>query len=274
MIEVVRFRQVGRVVDDVLLAVFGEGVVAHVGNGGDDRHIKFPLQALLDDFHVEHPQESAAESESEGGRRFWFKYQRCIVELELLHGGTQLLIVFGVDGVDAGKNHRLDVFKPFHPVLTGVFFERDGVTHLDFTGVFDAGNDVAYVARRHLFAGLQVHPEHPNLVGLVFAVGCEELHLIPFFQSAVEDAVVRDDASERIVDAVENHGLQRGFRIALGCRYARYDGFEDVLDAQSRLATGGYDVVHGTADEVHNLIANYFGIGGVQIHLIEDWNDF
>ena len=273
VVEVVRFGQVGRVVDNVLLAVLGEGVVTHVGDGGDNRHVKFPFEPLLDDFHVEHAQEATAEPEPQGCRRFRFEYEGGVIELEFFHRGAKLFVVLGVHGVNARKDHGLDILKPFYAILTRIFFERDGVSDLDFTSVFDAGNDVAYVAGCHFLTRLQVHSEHPNFIGLVFAIGGKKLDLIAFFEAAVEDAVIGDDAPKGVVNAIKNHGLQRGLWIAFGRRYAFHDCLEDVFHAQTGLSAGRNDIVHGTADEVHDLIAYHFRVGRVQIHFIQDWNN-
>ena len=89
----------------------GVGDVHHVGDGGDDVHVELAVEAFLDDFHVEHAEESAAEPEAEGGGRFRFEGEGGVVELEFLDGGAQVFVVFGFDGVDAGEDHGLDLLE-------------------------------------------------------------------------------------------------------------------------------------------------------------------
>ena len=40
--------------------------IANAGCGRDQTHIEFPLQALLDDLHVQQAEKSAAETEAQG----------------------------------------------------------------------------------------------------------------------------------------------------------------------------------------------------------------
>ena len=64
-------REVGGVgdLDDLLLAVLVGGELDLVRDGGgglDEGDVALPLQPLLDDVHVEHPQEAAAEARAQG----------------------------------------------------------------------------------------------------------------------------------------------------------------------------------------------------------------
>ena len=45
----------------------GVGDIHNVGDGSDHVHVELPVQTFLHDFHVEHPEEPAAESKSKGG---------------------------------------------------------------------------------------------------------------------------------------------------------------------------------------------------------------
>ena len=105
-------------------------------------------------------------------------------------------------------------------------------------------------------------------------IGSEKFDLVALLHASVQDAVIGDDAAERIVDAVENHRLQRGFWISFWRRDPFYDGFQNVFHPESGLSAGWDDVVHGTSDEVHDLITHHLWIGRVQIHFIEDGDDF
>ena len=99
------------VVDLHRIALRGGHAVRDVRHGGDHVHIEFAVQPLLDDLHVQQPEESAAESESEGQRAFGFERQRGVVELQLLERGAQVLVLVCFHGVDAGEDHRLHVLE-------------------------------------------------------------------------------------------------------------------------------------------------------------------
>ena len=57
-----RCRQAGRVVHVEDLALHSVNLVGNVRNRGDDVHVEFAEQPLLDDFEVEQAEESAAET--------------------------------------------------------------------------------------------------------------------------------------------------------------------------------------------------------------------
>ena len=50
----------------------------------DDIHIELAVKALLDNLHMQQPEETAPEAEPECQRRFGFIGQRCVVELQFL----------------------------------------------------------------------------------------------------------------------------------------------------------------------------------------------
>ena len=67
------------------------------------------LEALLDDFHVQEPQETHAEAETQRMRRFGLPYERGIVERELLERLFQRFVLVALDGEQAGEHHGLNV---------------------------------------------------------------------------------------------------------------------------------------------------------------------
>ena len=130
--------QVARVHDLELLAFFGVGLVPHVGHRGDDGHVEFPFKALLDDFHVEHTEETAPETKPKRRGALRLEDEGRVVELKLFHGGAQLFVIFGVHGVNACEDHGFDILEALHGGLTWPVLGRERVAHLDFFGVFDA----------------------------------------------------------------------------------------------------------------------------------------
>ena len=74
------------------------------------------LEPLLDDLHVEKAQEAGAEAKTQGLRCLGYKSKGGIIELQLVQGFTQILVIFGICRVDACKDHWLG-----HPVTWQVF---------------------------------------------------------------------------------------------------------------------------------------------------------
>ena len=55
--------------------------VADVRNCRDDIHVKFPVESLLHNLHVEQSEESASETKAEGSRALVHECERSVVEL-------------------------------------------------------------------------------------------------------------------------------------------------------------------------------------------------
>ena len=222
---------------------------------------------------MEHAEKATPESESEGRGALGLKHQRCVVELEFFHRGPQLFVILRVHRVNARKHHGLHIFKALHSFAAGVGLGRQGVPDFDLFGVFDARDDVPHVSSGEGLFRLQVEPQDADFVGSVFPAGGHEFHEVAFVNGAVEDAEVRDDATERVEHRVEDHGLERLLHVALGRRDAFNHRFEDGFDAQACFSAGGQDVLHVTSDEVDDLLAHHFRICRIQVHLVEHRND-
>jgi hypothetical protein len=102
-------RQVGRVVDQLHLAVGLVHPVLDRRGGGDEREVELALEALLHDLHVQQAEEAAAEAEAERTGRLGLVGDRRVVELQLLEALAQVLEVVAVDRVQAAEHHRLGV---------------------------------------------------------------------------------------------------------------------------------------------------------------------
>ena len=112
--------------------------VGHVGNGGDHGHVKFPLQTFLNNFHVKHAEEAAAEAETKCYRAFWLPGQGGIIELQFFHAVTQLFKVVGIDWINPSEYHWFYIFKPFDSFFAGTVKMGDGIPYFDFTRFFDS----------------------------------------------------------------------------------------------------------------------------------------
>ena len=105
--------------------------VADAGCGGDEVEVELALEALLDDFHVEEAEESAAEAEAEGDGGFGLEGEAGVVELELAEGFAESApCSWDSDRVEAGEDHGLDVFKAGEHFGGGVGGVGDGVADL------------------------------------------------------------------------------------------------------------------------------------------------
>ena len=87
------------------LALAGQDLVGDVGGGLDQVEVALAFEPLLDDLHVEHAEEAAAEAEAEGVGGFRLEGEAGVVERELLERGAQVVELV-VGGRERGRNRR------------------------------------------------------------------------------------------------------------------------------------------------------------------------
>ena len=127
-------------------AILHDHAVDHVGRGGDEIKIKFALEALTHDLHMQQPEEADPEAKAQRARGFRLEAERCIVELQLVQGLAQLGIIGPVNRVEAGEHHRLR-----RPIATEIVRgrpvqRRNRVADTRLPDVLYAGDQVADLA--------------------------------------------------------------------------------------------------------------------------------
>ncbi len=98
---------IGRVVDGDHFAVGLRDMVNDARRGCDDVQIVFALQPLLDDLHMQKPQEAAAETEAQRDGGLRLKGERRIVELQFLQRVPQVRVFRAVRRINAAEHHGL-----------------------------------------------------------------------------------------------------------------------------------------------------------------------
>jgi len=256
------------------VAVLVEDVVGDVGDGRDDAHVELAVEALLHDVHVEQPKEAATEAEAKGDTRFGREREAGIVQLQFLQRRPQVLKVLCLNGIYASKHHRLHLFETGHGLVAGTRHRRNRIAHLDLGGGLNAGDDVAHVAAMQLLFGHEVHAQHAHLVGNVALLGVHENDLFALLDGAVANLEIGDNSAKRIEDAVENHGLQRGFFVALGRRDAFDDGAQDFVDAFAGASRRANDFLAFAAEEFDDFVLHLLGAGIDHVAFGEHGDDF
>jgi hypothetical protein len=127
--------------------------VAHVGHGGDHRHVELALQAFLDDLHVQQAQESAAEAKAQRGAALGVQVRLASFSCSFSMASRSSSYSSVSTGKIPGPHHGLHVLETVdglgaHAVLVG-----DGIAHLHLAGGLDAADDVAHIAGSALRAG-------------------------------------------------------------------------------------------------------------------------
>ena len=80
-------------------------MVVHRRAGGDQGKAELALEALLDNLHMEQSQKAHAETEAQRDGCLRGPRKRRIVDMELIEGVAQILVILVIDGEYAGIDH-------------------------------------------------------------------------------------------------------------------------------------------------------------------------
>src|SRR5207237_5013614 len=140
-------RRVRGVIDENSLTPGSFDFVNDARAGRDDVHVVFATQSLLNNFHVQEPEKTAAKPESEGNRTFRRVNERRVVQPQLADGGFQMLEVAGVDRINSAENHRVNFLEPGQRVPRGIARVGNGVADFHIGSRFDVGDEITDIAR-------------------------------------------------------------------------------------------------------------------------------
>ena len=196
------------------------------------------------------------------------------IELEFFHARFQLVVIVRIHGINRGKNHGFDFAETGQWFETRTIHVSDRIADAHVRDGLYARDDVADLAGGQFFLFDQCDLEDTDRLHLVLGiVGHEaELHAPP--ESSGEDPKMDDDASVRIVMAVENEGAEHIGSQALGGRYALHDRFEQFVDSGALLGRYEHRSVGIQAEIVVDLVLGAGDIGRGHVYLVDDRDDF
>ena len=99
-------------------------------------------------------------------------------------------------------------------------------------------------------------------------------YLVAGFDRAVHDPDQRDDADVVVEPGVDDEGLERAIGVALGGRNPPDEGFEKVGNALACLRAHADGVGGVDADDLFDLFRDAVGVGGREVDLVDDGEDF
>ena len=160
------------------LALASEDLVGDVGGRLDQVEIALALEPLLDDLHVEHAQEAAAEAEAQRVGGLGLEREAGVVERQLLQGGAQVveLVVGGRKQAAEDDRHGLLVARQGDLGRPGHLGDR--VADVDVGELLDVGDDVADLADPQLVAGDLARPEPAQAGDLVLGAAGHQPDLL------------------------------------------------------------------------------------------------
>ena len=98
--------------------------------------------------------------------------------------------------------------------------------------------------------------------------------LLPHAHAAVHHARQDDHAAIGIEPGIENQRAQRRVGRALGRRHQVHDGLQNFVNADALLGAHQQRAARVQPDHGFDLLANALRLGGGQIDLVDDRNDF
>ena len=241
---------------------------------GHQIQVKFPLQPLLDDLHVEHSQKAAAETKAQGRRRFRFKGQRSIVKLELFQRIPQIRIFGTVLSINAAIHHSLGRAITGQRLRSRAVGLCDGITHPGVLHIFDGSGEIAHFSGGQGLTGPHAHGQQiTTFQHFIFSAGGHHLHLHTGGECTLHDPEIDNDAPVGVILAVKDQGPQRRLGIPLGSRHILHNILQHRRNVQSHLGRDLRCIQRRNADDILDLPFDPLRISGRQIDFIQHRQD-
>src|SRR5439155_24448840 len=158
-----RLRQLRRRVDRYLASIGEEHPVLDRRRRRQQVEAVLALEPFLHDVHVQQPEEARAEPGPQRCRLLRLVLQRRVVELKLLEGVAQLLVVLSVRRVQPREHHWLRRLIARKRRRGGARVVRYRVADAAFSDRLQPGRYVADLARRELVRRRERRPEDADL---------------------------------------------------------------------------------------------------------------
>mmetsp|Transcript_14506 Transcript_14506/g.43590 ORF Transcript_14506/g.43590 Transcript_14506/m.43590 type:complete len:372 (+) Transcript_14506:3189-4304(+) len=251
----------GEVVDGPAVAVL---VLHQVGDGGRrDEHglVVLVPQTLMEDLHVEQPQEAAAQSRAERAHVFPLHRDGGVIEAQPGDGAVQVVEAVTVHGQERCEDSRdglLEARERLRQLRLLVRRPNDGVPDQRVARAAHARDHVAHLAAVQAPRAQRARREHAHLLHAEARGrraprrrGRVRHDALALLEVAVDDLNEADDAAVLIEPAVHQQSPKGRVGVALrGRRDVGYNGRQHVLGADIRLGGGekhgvGVHVVEG-----------------------------
>ncbi len=196
-----------------------------------------------------------------------------VVQLELLQGVAEVLVVVGVGGVEAREDHGPGLLVARQELLRPVVGVQDRVADPRVGHLADRRGQVSHFPGAQLLLGHAPEAHEADLVHLVGGVHRPEGDPHPRPQDAVHDPDAGDGAEVLVVVGVEDQGAEGRLGIAGGRGDPSHHRLEDLGDAGAFLGRGQEYVPGLDPQEIDQLLPVLLGLGPREIDLVEDRDD-
>ena len=172
-----RRRHLARIIHTKLFAGFGGDEIFHRRRGRHEINGELPMQPLVDDFHMQQPQKSAAEAEPQSGGAFRLKAEAGVVEAELVHSVSQHGIVVSVYGIQPAEHHRLGLLVAVQRSRSRAGGRGDRLARASLRHIFHACDEIAHLPRCQLLHRRGRRQPHAHFQSVLRGARLHQQHL-------------------------------------------------------------------------------------------------
>ena len=180
--------QIGGIVHNEFFAVCLGDVIRHPGRGGDEVEVKLALESFLDNLHMQQPEKTATESETERLAVFGFERQRSVVELQFQQGFLEVVVFGSVGGVNTRIDHWSCFFVSFKWRIRRSVRSGNRIADSGICDVFHARRDITDLAGRQCGDGFHTRRVHADFHHFEHFSGGAHLDAVARFHGPVHNA--------------------------------------------------------------------------------------
>ena len=248
--------------------------VGHIRSGLDQVDIAFVLEALLDDFHMQEAEETAAKAEPEGFARLGSEFERGVVDREFFQGISQFGEVLSIARIEPAVDHAfggLVTFERFDQIVVGV---DNGIADTDFFEGLDIADQVADFAGGEFIDRLAFGDKLAEFEDFVVDTGSVKPDLVPPFDFSRHEPHVGDRSSVVVVVGIEHHGLEVSCWGSRWGRDAFDDGRKEFIDSDASFSGAFDDFRRVDPEDMVHFGGDFIDSGVVEVDFVDDRNDF
>src|SRR5208337_4500907 len=273
LLNVTRRRKLGGRVHFQNLTRLSGDAVADAWGSGDQVEIEFALQALLDDFHVQQPEETAAEAEAQSLGVLRLVEKRGVIQPQLLERVAQEFVTAGGHGIKPRKDHGLDFLEAGKRRGGGSRVVSDGITDACVRNALDIGDDEPDFSRLEAFHADGLRRQHTQFLNRVDLVVGPKANPHTHRQGALEDAAEHHHAAITVEPGIKDQRPERFFRGAARRRDARHDGLQHLIHAEALFGADQQRLARIERQSVFDLLFGGLNVRARKVDLVDDGND-
>ena len=223
---------------------------------------------------MQHAEATAAVAEAKGSRTFRLEMKTRVVERQFRQALAQVFVVVGVDGEEATEDHGDGGAESRQRNLGRPPIFGQCIANLAVGNGFNAGSDIANLARPKLARLNALRSEDPNAVDLMDGAGRHHPDFHVLFQRAFENADKGHDAEILVVPGIDQHGFEWSGRVArFRWRQSFDQRFKHVLDAFAGFGGNVDGQLAVEANDLFDLLADAIRFRRRQVDFIQDRDD-